>query len=284
MKTLFAAALLSATALSAAHAAPVIPDPSAPYWVDYCSPIGVYPTDDWDLGFDQTRGLAEFVRTSDAVLNRGVKYGPYTIHDAIADITVGKDNMRITVGGDGKLAWSIGDRHGEMNCHQMTNLKPSWWVEPAPTVYDPQVKPAPTVAPAPATDDPQGKPSPEHVPFLYAQGGLNVAASLGGYPATMVVDTGASSMTVTETLANQLVNKGQATFTGQAADMVLADNSKRSLREISVNTLTVGTRTIQKVHGLVTPDGSGMLLGITVLARLAPRFAIDTVASTLDFD
>jgi predicted aspartyl protease len=46
----------------------------------------------------------------------------------------------------------------------------------------------------------------------------------------------------------------------------------------------VASRTIQNVHGHVAPDGSDMLLGITVLARLSPKFAINTAASTLDLD
>jgi hypothetical protein len=53
---------------------------------------------------------------------------------------------------------------------------------------------------------------------------------------------------------------------------------------ISVNTFTVGGHTIQNVLGHVVPDGATMLLGNTVLARLAPKFAINTTNSTLDFD
>jgi hypothetical protein len=410
MKTLFAAALLAGTTLSApaAHAAPVVPEPLAPYWVDYCSPIGVYPTDDWDLGFDQANGLAEFVRVSDVVENKhGVRWGPYTIHDGIADITVGKAGMRITVGSDGKLAWSSGERHGEMQCRQMTTVKPAWWIEPpaapAPTppavaqapVTDPQVKPAPQTeaytiencspngvnpgddwylglrapdgraefgkasdmaagrggfytvhdnifdvtvgkeemritvdqdgklawangerhgemqchvsmtdlkpswwvdkpaptpdpfapAPAPEADDPQVKPAPaaNHLPLLLTQNGAYVAVSIGTTAANMLVDTGATGMTVSESVANELIANGQAT-SAPSETMVLAGGAKQEFRVLNISSVTVGGHVVRNVHAGVTPDGADMLLGLGVLAQVAPKFAINVANSTLDFD
>jgi clan AA aspartic protease (TIGR02281 family) len=166
-----------------------------------------------------------------------------------------------------------GDRiimQSRANC--ALNSQPAY----SPPVVAQAPAPAPTYAPSTQGGD--------RVPFIYAQGGMHVPVSLSGYPATMTIDTGATSITVTETLASQLVTNGQATYTGQMVNVTLADNSTRSEREISVNTLTVGSRTIHNVHGEVAPDGSDMLLGITVLARLSRKFAINTAASTLDFD
>ena len=145
--------------------------------------------------------------------------------------------------------------------------------------YSPPVvaqAPAPTYAPPTQGGD--------HVPFIYAQGGMQVSASLSGYPVIMVIDTGTTAMTVPETLASQLVSNGRATYTGEVVDVTLADGSTRPEREIIINTLTVGSRTIQNVHGHVAPDGSDMLLGITVLARLSSKFAINIAANTLDLN
>ena len=100
----------------------------------------------------------------------------------------------------------------------------------------------------------------------------------------MVVDTGATAMTVTETVATSLVDHGQASFTGNVATVTLADNSTRSEREISINSLTVGNHTIQNVIAHVAPDGSEMLLGHLVLARLAPKFGINVATAALEFN
>jgi clan AA aspartic protease (TIGR02281 family) len=141
----------------------------------------------------------------------------------------------------------------------------------APTVYDPQVRAAPSTG-------------GDHVPFVHAQGGMHVSESLSGHPVIMVIDTGATAMTVPETLASQLVSNGQATYTGEVVEVTLADSSTRPEREIIINTLPVGSRTIRNVHGHVAPGGSDMLLGITVLARLSPKFAINTATNTLDLN
>jgi clan AA aspartic protease (TIGR02281 family) len=139
----------------------------------------------------------------------------------------------------------------------------------------PQVAPAPT--PAPATPS-------AHVPFIYVNGEMRVPVSLGGYPVNMVIDTGATSMTVNDALAAQLVANGQASWTGATVQITIADGTKQTRREISINTLTVGDRTIHNVLGHVSPDGADMLLGNTVLARLGAKFGINIAKSTLDFD
>ena len=156
-----------------------------------------------------------------------------------------------------------------------------------PTYDPPVVASAPAPAPAVKTIVPASAPTQtasDHVPFIYAQGGMHISASLSGYPVTMVIDTGATALTVPETLASRLVANGQAIWTGDIVEVTLADGSTRKEREISINTLTVGSHTIQGALGHVSPDGSDLLLGITVLARLSPKFAINTQLSTLDFD
>jgi predicted aspartyl protease len=148
---------------------------------------------------------------------------------------------------------------------------------------------APVVAQSPLVSTPvtaqvAAPQASDRVPFTYAGGEIHVPVALSGYPVTMVVDTGATIMTVSETVANSLVNNGRASFTGNVATVTLADNSTRSEREISINSLTVGNHTIQHVIAHVAPDGSEMLLGHLVLARLAPKFGINVASSTLEFN
>jgi hypothetical protein len=151
------------------------------------------------------------------------------------------------------------------------------------TVSLPVVAQSPVIS-APATTQFAAPQAPDRVPFTYAGGEMHVPVALSGYPVTMVVDTGATTMTVTETVANSLVDQGRAAFTGDVATVTLADSSTRREREISINSLTVGNHTIQNVIAHVAPDGSEMLLGHLVLARLAPKFGINVASSSLEFN
>jgi hypothetical protein len=81
--------------------------------------------------------------------------------------------------------------------------------------------PAPVVAstPAPAPAVTTIVPAPtsstiDKVPITFGKGGAYVAVSIGTMPATMLVDTGATGMTVSETVANWLIANGQATEAG----------------------------------------------------------------------
>ena len=151
--------------------------------------------------------------------------------------------------------------------------------------------PSPVVAQAPAatpvttsTVVPAASQITDRVPFTYAGGEMHVPVALSGYPVTMVVDTGATSMTVTETVANQLVDHGLASFTGNVVTVTLADNSTRNEREIIINVVTVGVHSANNVIAHVASDGSEMLLGHLVLARLASKFGINVASSSLELN
>ena len=246
----------------------------------------------WNLAFDN-HGLAEFVPVADL---KAVRWGPYTVHDGIYDLTVGADKMHITVGSDDAMDWASGEHHGKMKCSFTTNDKPSWWIDPAtlPPVAPappPVVAPAPVaiapepLAPAPAAKDPQVKPAQaaSRLPLLFANNGAYVAVSIGSTAANMLVDTGATGMTVSESVANALIANGQAT-SAPSETMVLAGGGKQEFRTLTISAVTVGGHVVRNVHAGVTPDGADMLLGLGVLAQLTPKFAINVANSTLDFE
>jgi clan AA aspartic protease (TIGR02281 family) len=110
-----------------------------------------------------------------------------------------------------------------------------------------------------------------------------VAVSLGTLPVAMLVDTGATNMTVTQSIAYQLLASGQAT---RAADstMTMADGSARQQQAIIINTMTIGGHVLHTVWATVSPNGADMLLGFSILNRVSGKFAINVANSTLDFE
>jgi gag-polyprotein putative aspartyl protease len=91
--------------------------------------------------------------------------------------------------------------------------------------------------------------------------GANVAVSLGTMPVTMVVDTGAIGMTVTETVANWLVAKYHAT-NAPSEKHVLAGGVEKEFKSVDIDTLNIAGHEIHKVRAGVVPDGTSMLLGL----------------------
>ena len=144
---------------------------------------------------------------------------------------------------------------------------------PAPA-YNPPPVVASTPTPTSSTID--------KVPITFSKGGAYVAVSIGTMPATMLVDTGATGMTVSETIANWLVANGQAT-NGSTDHATLAGGVQKDFRGIDIGSVSVGGHVVRNVHAGVVPDGADMLLGLGVLAGVSPQFAINVATSTLDF-
>jgi predicted aspartyl protease len=122
----------------------------------------------------------------------------------------------------------------------------------------------------------------DEVPITFGKGGAYVAVSIGNMPATMLVDTGATGMTVSETIANWLVANGQAT-NGKTDHATLAGGVQKDFRGIDIGSVSFGGHVVRNVHASVVPDGADMLLGLGVLAEVSPRFSINVATSTLDF-
>jgi clan AA aspartic protease (TIGR02281 family) len=99
---------------------------------------------------------------------------------------------------------------------------------------------------------------------------------------TFILDTGASTMTVTSAMAAELVGSGHAE-PGKAETVTYADGRPRPVQTLTIDTVRVGTHVLRDVHASVMPAGSPMLLGLDVLNAIG-RFEVDAPHRTLTFN
>jgi clan AA aspartic protease (TIGR02281 family) len=111
---------------------------------------------------------------------------------------------------------------------------------------------------------------------------LVLDVGLGEMVREFILDTGASSMTVTADVAAQLVAAGHATPHG-AETVTYADGKPHVVQTITIDKVRVGTHFVHDVHATVTPSGAPMLLGLDVLNAIG-RFEIDAPHRTLTFN
>ena len=97
----------------------------------------------------------------------------------------------------------------------------------------------------------------------------------------MLVDTGSTSLTVNESLAQRLLARGLAQE-GPQGIATLADGSQREQQNVIIDTVTIGSHVLHDVLAGVSPDGSDMLLGLSVLNKIG-RFTIDGANHKLIF-
>ena len=107
--------------------------------------------------------------------------------------------------------------------------------------------------------------------------------TVGGLSIYATVDSGCTDMTVNENIANKLVASDEASEIG-TGDVILADGSVKAMRHIRIATVTIGGHGVYGVTAMVVPDGVPMLLGYNVLNQVTGKFAINTAASTLEFN
>jgi len=164
---------------------------------------------------------------------------------------------------------------------------------PPPSSHPPPVRtppyayqaPAPQAqAPAP-TQEPSGKPVTaikDSVPIYTDSGGnrIMIDVLMGGQIVRMVVDTGATHGTVTESVGLSLMASGHAKVIGEA-DVELADGSKKVEKVLLIRELRIGQHTIRDAH-LSVSTSSTMLIGFGIINGIAP-FTIDTRAGELVF-
>jgi clan AA aspartic protease (TIGR02281 family) len=110
-----------------------------------------------------------------------------------------------------------------------------------------------------------------------------VDVSLGTVPVRMLIDTGATNVSVTRSIAATLSANNEAVLLPITADIAIADGATIQAQIISIRALTIGRHTLRHVIAGVTPDGADMLLGFPVLNQ-AGRFTIDTKNRLLIFD
>jgi predicted aspartyl protease len=128
-------------------------------------------------------------------------------------------------------------------------------------------------------------PAPVAVPRdavpLYTTDGwrsMSLAVGLGGNSYPFTLDTGATDMSVTWSIADQLVRGGEAVL-GRDVPSTLADGSQQINHTIIIHSVTIGGRTVHDVVEGVTPDGGMMLLGMSILNPLGA--SINVTSHTL---
>jgi Aspartyl protease len=125
--------------------------------------------------------------------------------------------------------------------------------------------------------------SGDSVPILVANGGAKVAVTFADYPLpqTMIIDTGASAMSIPRSFAAELFSRGIATEDG-TMKMCIADGTCADQVRFWISKITIGSRTFEHVEGVVAPDAAMMLLPFNVITATGSA-TIDTKNSRLIF-
>jgi clan AA aspartic protease (TIGR02281 family) len=111
--------------------------------------------------------------------------------------------------------------------------------------------------------------------------GALIRVDLGSHYTLMMIDTGATMMTVTDSVAKQLIDANEAT-SGQNKTYVLANGQSSTTKSIVIATVQLGSHKLHNVAAAVVTDGALMLLPFPVL-NLMGKFTIDTANSKLVF-
>jgi predicted aspartyl protease len=129
-------------------------------------------------------------------------------------------------------------------------------------------------APPPAAPD-------DSVSIETSNGSTFAMVGLGVQVIRMMVDTGASVMSVPRTVANALVEgdavRGGSWLVKQADGRVVREGS------IIIHKVTVGSHVVRTVTATITPNGAWALLPLTVLNRIG-KFTIDFANNKLSFN
>jgi predicted aspartyl protease len=127
-------------------------------------------------------------------------------------------------------------------------------------VYNPEAKQASTGLTVPLTGD--------------GRGWHTIDVTLGtSTPAIMLLDTGATMVSLPQDIADQLIDIGEAVVITQG-DFTIADGTTSTKNIIDIGKFTIGSKTIYHVRASVNPVGAPLLLGTNVLNRLG-KYSID---------
>jgi clan AA aspartic protease (TIGR02281 family) len=135
-------------------------------------------------------------------------------------------------------------------------------------------------APAPAT---AASPSGDYIQLYAADNGraLYVYIDIGPSMQRVLIDTGSTHLTVTESLAGRLLAQGNA-HEGPGGTVTLADGSTHSGRNIIIDDVSIGAHVLHNIVAGVGPDNADMLLGMSLLNQIG-RFTIDSANHKLIF-
>ena len=264
------------------------------YFVEQCSPN--QNREKWLLIFDKQGGVVNFSKAgSDTprygsyITSDGASYMNVT-NDTAAPMDL---KLRPNHDSDGKpvLEWTSGTEQSTMLCdflYETDNTPINWSFVPQPDApqqaYNPpavetnsspgytctgsdgvvracdtqQVIPPSTTAYAPET-----APSSSGLVVPLTSdgiGGHTVNVTLGiSTPATMLIDTGATVVSLPKDVADQLISVGDAVVITQAK-FTIADGTTSTQDVIDIGRFTIGGKTLYHIKAGVGPVGSMMLL------------------------
>jgi hypothetical protein len=119
------------------------------------------------------------------------------------------------------------------------------------------------------------------VPFDYENRAIHLSVFFGGRAVRVLLDTGATNLSINETIAGQLIASSDATE-GEPVRVVMADNSTQTLRTVVIGTLTVRNHSMHNVRAAVEPGDAEPLLGMAILNQISGgKFTIDTANNKL---
>jgi hypothetical protein len=165
------------------------------------------------------------------------------------------------------------------------NPVPQPTAEAAPTqpyAQAPEVKPAPQ-APQPTQQPPApgtaSLPVKDSVPLILSSDGrqMKIDVILGGMPLRMIVDTGATSSTITASFASMLLRNGNAVELGEVTARY-ANGSTGRERVLRVKEMRIGSHVLRDV--LVSVSEGMTLLGFDAMNAIGP-FTIDARAGEI---
>jgi clan AA aspartic protease (TIGR02281 family) len=275
-----------------------IPAQAGRYVVDQCSPN--QGREKWFLIFDTQTSTTNFSRAGDDK----PRYGAYTMsygitYSNVTNDTVAPMDLKLRPNhdpaGNPVLEWTSGTESSTMLCEFLyeKDYTPANWVslpsaQPDPPVVaestpETAIPPSTTaLAPEPTPTQPtQSTPSILVVPITSdGVGGHKVDVTLGiGTPETMLIDTGATIVSLPQDIADQLISIGDAVVITEGR-FTTADGTTSTQNIIDIGRFTIGGRTIYHVKAGVGPIGSMMLLGTNVLNRFG-KYSVDPANNQL---
>jgi gag-polyprotein putative aspartyl protease len=158
--------------------------------------------------------------------------------------------------------------------------------EPRP---EPVSGPAPAATPAAVTVPPAAAPAvaavsvgEDSIGILNLGKAVFAQLTVGSLLVTMQIDTGATDMTVSERVAQDLLAKGEAETTDDG-QVILADGSRITEKRVIVHDVKIGTHELRNVVAGVVSNDAEMLLPFPVLNAIG-IVTIDTTANKLIFN
>src|SRR5208337_3277999 len=127
---------------------------------------------------------------------------------------------------------------------------------------------------------PPAKPpiSADSIPIYLDRDGrsVHIDVGLGSVTKRMLIDTGATGVSIPESVADRLLLQREA-VEAESAVVTLANGSKDRQRGVRILLISIGGHVLHDVYANVAPDSSEPLLGFPVLNQVG-RFTIDTYA------